>query len=114
LVDRAFERKNSTICDLTIFLCLWFCFFCSSVEEDSEETEEEELEDQHAIAIAIKAIVLANRLAVGAEQELAACKRAYQHEQSRARQMKIRQQKIDSSKIVWRINENVCGAGLRN
>jgi hypothetical protein len=53
-------------------------------------------------------VTFANRLLIGAQQKLAASKRAYQHEQSRARQMKIRQQNVDGSKSIWRVNENVC------
>jgi hypothetical protein len=78
--------------------------------KDSEEAEE--LQNQHAIAVAVESIALANCFLVGPKQKLAAGKCAHEHEQTRARQMKIRQQKIDGLKPIRRINENVCGAGL--
>src|SRR5258707_2041291 len=53
-------------------------------------------------------VTLANRLLIGAQQKLAASKRAHQHKQSRARQMKIRQQNVDGSKSIWLVNENIC------
>ena len=75
-----------------------------SVGEDPEEVEEEELQNQHAIAIAVEPITFTNRLPVRPKQKFAACKRADQHQQSRARQVKICQQTIDRSETVRWVN----------
>jgi hypothetical protein len=40
------------------------------------------LQDQHAIAVAVELIAFANCFLIGAKQELAAGKCAYEHEQS--------------------------------
>jgi len=47
-----------------LFLC--FCFFCVG-GRDSEEAEEEELQDQHAIAVAVKTVTFVNCLLVGTQ-----------------------------------------------
>src|SRR5205814_6077334 len=73
----------------------------------------EKSQDQHAIAVAVKAITLADRFSIGFEQEFPAGERAYQHEQSRARQMKIGKQKIDMSKLVGLVDKKIGRAGLR-
>src|ERR1700730_4156248 len=72
------------------------------------------LQDQHAIAVTVKTIALANGFLISTQQELAPGERAHEHEQSRARQMEIRKQKIDMLKLIRRINEKIGGAVLRD
>src|SRR5947207_2515743 len=56
------------------------------------------LQDQHAIAVAIKAIAFPYRFSISAQNKLTARKRRHQHEQRRTRQMEIRQQPIHGAK----------------
>src|SRR5205823_12262486 len=72
------------------------------------------LQDQHAIAIAIKSIALANRFRVGVQQKFAAGERADEHEQSRARQMKIREKRIDNVKFKRQVDKQIGSAFLRD
>jgi len=65
------------------------------------------LQDQHAIAIAVEPVAFADRFPVGPKQKLASDKCTYEHEQSRTRQMKIRQEQINNLESEWRINEDV-------
>src|SRR2546423_5033334 len=65
------------------------------------------LQDQHAIAVAVKSIALANRFRVGVEQKFAAGERADEHEQGRARQMKVRQKRIDHAKFKRRVDKQI-------
>src|SRR5256714_3913921 len=65
------------------------------------------LQDQHAIAVAVKSIALANRFRVGVEQKFAAGERADEHEQGRARQMKVRQKRIDHAKFKRRGDKQI-------
>src|SRR2546421_11293300 len=65
------------------------------------------LQDQHAIAIAVKSIALANRFRVGVEQKFAAGERADEHKQGRARQMKVRQKRIDHAKFKRRGDKKI-------
>src|SRR5437762_13054932 len=71
------------------------------------------LQNQHAIAVAVEAIVFANPFLVRAQQKFAAGKRADQHQQRRSWQMEICQQNIDRSKMIRRINEKVARSLLR-
>src|SRR5207248_6729482 len=66
-----------------------------------------QLQNQHAIAVAKETIPLSHRFLVRAQDKFAIGKRAYQHEQSRTRQMKICQQNIDHPKLEWRIDKNI-------
>src|SRR5256714_6934869 len=71
------------------------------------------LQDQHAIAVAVKSIALANRFRVGVEQKFAAGERADEHEQGRARQMKVRQKRIDHAKFKRWVDKQITLARLR-
>src|SRR5260370_42076803 len=66
-----------------------------------------QLKNEDGIAIAVEPVAFANRFPVGLKQKLATHKCTYEHEQSRTRQMKIRQKQINNLEAVWRINENV-------
>src|SRR3954470_17768685 len=77
------------------------------------EPSEGASEDQHAVAVTVKAVALPDRFLVGLEDELAPGKCAHQHKQSRARQMEVRQEHIDMADLHRRINENSGGAALR-
>src|SRR2546423_1440649 len=63
-------------------------------------------QDQHAVAIAVKTVALADRFFVSAQDELPPGERAHQHEQRRARQVKICQEHIDMADLGRRMNEN--------
>ena len=65
------------------------------------------LENQHAIAVTEEAIPLAHRFFVGPQDQFPRCKRAHQHQQRRARQVKIRQHHVHVPELEWRTNENV-------
>src|SRR5437868_3724525 len=65
------------------------------------------LQNQHAIAVAIKSVTLANRFTVRFQQKFPAGECAHEHEQSRAREMKIRQKGIDDSKFKGWIDKQV-------
>src|SRR5215468_3802800 len=65
------------------------------------------LENQHAIAIAVEAIAFTDRFLVRAEQKFAPRKRTYQHQQSRTRKVKIRQQKINYSELIRWVNKEI-------
>src|SRR6266576_4902470 len=66
-----------------------------------------QLQNQHAIAVAKETIPLSHRFLVRAQDKFAIGKRAYQHEQSRTRQMKICQQNIDHPKLERRIDKKI-------
>src|ERR1700720_3005470 len=53
-----------------------------------------DLQNQHAVAVTIKSVSLADRLPIRAKNKLAPGKCTYEHKQGRARQMKICQQRI--------------------
>src|SRR6476620_4814427 len=65
------------------------------------------LQNQHAIAVAKETIPLSHRFFVRAQDKFAIGKRAYQHEQSRTRQMKICQQNVNHPKLERRIDKNI-------
>src|SRR4030095_3088875 len=69
--------------------------------------------DQHAISITVEAIPVTDGFLVRAKNEFASGKRAYQHQQSRAGQVEIRQKTINNSKREWRMDEQTGLAGLR-
>src|SRR5262249_37187979 len=71
--------------------------------ESSPATRESQ--DQHRVAVAIEAVALADRLVVGAAQQLVAAKGAHQNQQRRTREMKIRQQNVDAAKLVGGADE---------
>src|ERR1039458_9047068 len=63
--------------------------------------------DQHRIAIAEKTILLFHRMAVGGEHFIHPSKRAHQHQQCRARQVKIGEQHIHHFEAITRYDEDV-------
>ena len=66
--------------------------------------------DEHAVAVTEKAVPLAHGFLVRLQYQLSCGKRADQHQQGRARQMKIRQQHVHMAKGVGRADKNVCCA----
>src|SRR5688572_25137267 len=71
------------------------------------------LQHQHAIAVAVKPVAFADRFRIRLEKKFPAREGADEHQQRRARQMKISQERIDVSQLHWRMNENIGSAGLR-
>src|ERR1041385_4137559 len=71
-------------------------------------------QDQHAVAVAVKSVALADRLLVGAQNELPPGESTHQHEQRRARQVKICQEHIDMADSHRRMNENRRSPTLRH
>src|SRR6266576_2610974 len=65
------------------------------------------LQNQHAIAVAEKSISFPHRFFVSAQNKFATGKGTHQHEQSRAREMKICQQNINDAKVERWMNENI-------
>jgi hypothetical protein len=63
------------------------------------------LKYQHAVAIAIKAIIVRNGLPVAIQHQFAASQRTSKHEQGRAGQVKIGYQSIQHPKFEAWINE---------
>lgn len=63
------------------------------------------LHNQHGIAVAEEAIALSDRLAIRFPHQFDAGDRGDKHEQSRARQVKIGDQRIDHPATVRRVDE---------
>ena len=74
----------------------------------------EKSQDQHAIAVTIKAITFVGRFRVSAQHKLPAGERAHEHEQGRTREMKIREQNIDMLESIRRINKKIGRSVLRD
>ena len=63
--------------------------------------------NQHRIAVAVEAILFANRLPIGFGNQFPAAKRLHQHQQRRAREMEVRQQRVDRAELERRANEQI-------
>ena len=59
-----------------------------------------ELQHQHAIAVAEKTVPRPDRVGVGGEHPLPPRKCAYQHQQCRLRQVKVRKQTVHQQEAV--------------
>src|SRR5690606_26582481 len=64
------------------------------------------LHQQHAIAVAEKAVFFAHGFGVGAEDQLASGEGAHQHEQRGLRQVEIGQQRAHRAEFIRRVNKN--------
>ena len=67
---------------------------------------------KHGIAIAEKPVFLAYRLIIRPEYMFSVVKGRYEHDERRLRQMKIRNQSVNYSEFVARINKYVCTAAF--
>src|SRR5437773_11049692 len=64
-------------------------------------------DDQHAVAVAVKAVALGDRVAVCGEYGRSGSERGDQHDQRRSRQMEVRQKAADRAKLITRQNEEI-------
>ena len=73
------------------------------------------LHQQHAIAVTVKSHALGNCPLIGSPHVFVLRECRHQHQQSRTRQMKIRQQHVDRTRRVRRVQKNSRrpGTGLR-
>ena len=63
------------------------------------------LQNQHGVAVAVKAVLFADGGLVGVLHECVAAEGADQYQQGRAGEMKIRQQGIDGAELVRRADK---------
>ena len=64
------------------------------------------LQDQHAIAVAVEAVLFADGLRVGAEDQFLAGERADHHEQRRTGQVEVREHRVDGLEPIGRMDED--------
>src|SRR6267378_2025107 len=103
LVDRTCGPHNSITVDVAIFLSRSFFVLTRRFRGGGRGR----LQDEHAIAVTVEAISDTDRFLVRTKNEFASSKRTHQHQQGRAREVKIGQQRIDKSKRKRRINEQI-------
>src|SRR5207248_6373384 len=61
--------------------------------------------DEHAVAEAIEAVVLSDRLAIGGEDPVPSGEGAHQHQQRALRQMKVGEHGVDNPELIARRDE---------
>src|SRR5262245_59497764 len=62
-------------------------------------------QDQHGVAVAVKAIPLGRGDGVGPADEIDSRKRAHQHEERRTRQVEVRNKRVYHTEIIGWIDE---------
>src|SRR5262249_58710220 len=71
-------------------------------------------EQQASVAIRVKAVITGDGVVIGAAHDIESAECANQHEQGRARQMKIGQHRVDGAEAITGRDEQSSLAGKRS
>ena len=95
-------EKSRFLCADLCGPCLVARCFCNG-----PRTTQHHSDNQHRVAVAVEAVLFLNRLPVGLGNKFRAAECLHQHEQRRAREMKVRHQRVDRPKLKRRANKQI-------